>query len=75
MSNTSGAPGYCAAVGRQYDELVRGAELFKGLLDSTLDLICEAYAMRAADEGSFFFQEQDAAVSLFLLAQGRVKIG
>ncbi len=60
---------------KSYDRLVSRAEFFSGLLPETLSTACRSYAERRAEKGSFFFHQEDTATHLYLLAEGRVKVG
>ena len=59
---------------RAYDKLVLGADFFSGLLQGTLDTVRGTYTERSLEKGSFFFQQEDPAEYLYLLATGRVKM-
>ncbi len=60
---------------KAYDSLVLQAEFFTGLPEGTLGEVCAAYTERSVDKGAFFFHQEDTAEHLYLLADGRVKMG
>ncbi len=62
-------------MGRPYDKLVTRAEFFSGLQPKTLEAVCASYVERSVEKGSYFFHQEDTAEHLYLLAEGRVKMG
>lgn len=54
---------------------MRQADFFTGLIPATLDMLCTAYSVRSAHDGGFFFSQSDTADHVFLLVDGRVKMG
>jgi CRP-like cAMP-binding protein len=60
---------------RRFDLHVRQAELFTGLAPATLDMLCAAYSIRAVQDGGFFFMQSETAEHMFLLVEGRVRMG
>ena len=60
---------------KDYNKLVLQTEFFLGLLPATLSEVCAGYRERPAEKGAFFFQQEDTAEYLYLLAIGRVKMG
>jgi CRP-like cAMP-binding protein len=68
------APFTMILMGPNETELLKQAVLFRNIQPETLDTIIAIAIVRMAEEGSYFFQEQDPATHLYILAQGRIKL-
>lgn len=55
-------------------EHLRRATLFQDLGEPVLAAVASAARCRTLEQGSFFFHEGDAAATLFLLVEGRVRL-
>jgi CRP-like cAMP-binding protein len=55
-------------------ELLKQIVLFHDVQPETLDVISAIAIPRAAEEGSYYFQEQDPATYLYILNHGRIKL-
>jgi len=74
-SITSAVSATLPLVAGTLDTLILEADFFKGLLSKALEKVCAGYKKRSVDKGGFFFNQEDPAEYLYLLAGGRVRMG
>ncbi len=59
---------------REIKDFIRTIELFRGLSDEELDIICEEVKSQQYREGEFLFRENDPRESIYIIYSGEVEL-